>query len=180
MPARFQSAVVFGLALAALVSCAEPANQDAAQSGAARVNSGEGAAASVTPLTREVADANLQWGPCPQIFPAGCEISVLHGNPAEPNADIFLRVPAGYAIPPHRHTSAERMVLVEGELLLQYQGAERQTLSAGEYAYGPAGLAHSAACQSQRTLHTLYRLRRPGGRKRSRCARVRSPLRRRS
>ncbi|HYD84666.1 MAG TPA: hypothetical protein VEA63_11450, partial [Opitutus sp.] len=57
--------VVFGVALAVLVSCAEPANQDAAQNGAARVNSGEGAATSMTPLTRGVADANLKWGPCP-------------------------------------------------------------------------------------------------------------------
>ncbi len=101
------------------------------------------------PLTRLAADPSLQWGPCPDIFPAGCEITVLHGNPAEPNADVFLRAPGGgYRLPAHTHTSAERMILVAGELDVHYQGAAATTLTAGEYAYGPAGLAHEAACVS--------------------------------
>ena len=91
-------------------------------------------------------DAALQWGPCPDIFPAGCEIAVLHGDPAQPNADVFLRVPGGYALPAHSHTSAERMILVSGELDVRYQGAQATTLSAGEYAYGPPGLPHRANC----------------------------------
>jgi len=98
------------------------------------------------PLTQLASDPALQWGPCPDIFPAGCEITVLHGDPAQPNADVFLRVPGGYAIPPHSHTSAERMILVSGELNVHYQGADPVTLTAGEYAYGPAGLPHDATC----------------------------------
>jgi hypothetical protein len=100
------------------------------------------------PLTRLAQDAALQWGACPEIFPTGCEITVLHGDPALPNADIFLRVPGGYEIPAHSHTSAERMILVEGELSVLYHGAEEATLSAGEYAYGPAALPHRARCLS--------------------------------
>ena len=45
-------------------------------------------------ITRTVG-SDLQWGPCPPIFPAGCQIAVLHGDPARPNADVFLRVPGG-------------------------------------------------------------------------------------
>ncbi len=101
-----------------------------------------------TPLTRTAQDAALQWGPCPELFPAGCEIAVLQGNPAQPNADVFLRVPGGYELPAHSHTSAERMILVTGELSVQYEGAEATALSAGEYAYGPAGLPHRASCVS--------------------------------
>jgi quercetin dioxygenase-like cupin family protein len=101
------------------------------------------------PVTRLAQDASLQWGPCPDLFPAGCEITILHGDPGRPNADVFLRVPGGYAIPAHTHTSAERMILVEGELSVRYQGAEEATLSAGEYAYGPAALPHSARCRSE-------------------------------
>lgn len=51
------------------------------------------------PVTATVNSA-LQWGPCPPIFPAGCQIAVLNGDPAKPNADVFLRVPGGYTIPP--------------------------------------------------------------------------------
>lgn len=97
------------------------------------------------PITRTVG-AGLQWGPCPPIFPAGCQIAVLHGDPARPNADVFLRVPGGYEIPAHSHTSPERMVLVEGQLNVRYKGAAAELLTPGEYAYGPAKLAHQATC----------------------------------
>lgn len=89
---------------------------------------------------------DLAWGPCPPIFPAGCEIAVLHGDPSAANADVFLRVPPGYEIPPHSHSSAERMILVSGALTVTYQGQAPASLSAGDYAYGPAKAPHKAAC----------------------------------
>ena len=80
----------------------------------------------------------LEWGPCPEFFPAGCEIAVLHGDPAAPNADIFFRVPGDFAIPLHRHTSAERMVLVSGEMTVAYEGQPPAVIRTGDYAFGPA------------------------------------------
>lgn len=97
----------------------------------------------------------LKWGPCPAIFPPGCQIAVLNGDPSKPNADVFLRVPVGYKIPPHSHTSAERMILVEGRLVVRYQGAPAATLRPGTYAYGPPGLPHEAACKGK-TRCTLF------------------------
>lgn len=108
-----------------------------------------------TPLALRAADAQLQWGPCPPIFPKGCEIAVLHGDPARPNADVFLRVRGGQALPAHTHTSAERMVLVSGELRVKYKGAAATTLTPGTYAYGPAGLAHDAVCRGDQPC-TLF------------------------
>ena len=99
-------------------------------------------------LAISAASPDLAWGPCPPNFPAGCEIAALHGDLAGVNADIFLRVPSGYKIPPHRHTSAERMVLVSGELKVTYKGQAAQTLRVGDYAYGPANMPHDAACLS--------------------------------
>ena len=104
------------------------------------------AAPAAKPVTATVNSA-LQWGPCPAIFPAGCQIAVLNGDPAKPNADVFLRVPGGYTIPPHSHTSPERIVLVEGQLTVHYQGSSAEDLTQGEYAYGPAGLPHVAICK---------------------------------
>ncbi len=98
------------------------------------------------PLALSEKAADLQWGDCPAIFPPGCKISVLHGNPAEPGADVFLRVPAGYTIPAHSHTSAERMVLVSGQLDVTYAGNPTASLKPGDYAYGPATLPHTARC----------------------------------
>jgi quercetin dioxygenase-like cupin family protein len=98
------------------------------------------------PLAFSQADASLQWGDCPAIFPPGCKLTVLHGTPDQPGADVFLRVPAGYTIPAHSHTSAERMVLVSGQLDVTYAGHPKVALKRGDYAYGPAKLPHTAYC----------------------------------
>ena len=103
-------------------------------------------ASSEAPLVKAAADPALAWGPCPAPLPTGCELAVLHGDPAKPNADVLLRMPGGYAIPPHRHSSAERMILVGGQMEVKYQGAAAATLNPGNYAYGPANLPHRATC----------------------------------
>jgi quercetin dioxygenase-like cupin family protein len=105
-----------------------------------------GAAAAERPLAIAPTSAAIKWGPCPPLFARGCQIAVLRGDPAKPNADVLLRVPPGFRLPPHRHTSAERMVLVGGRLRVRYQGSPPTLLTAGTYAYGPAGLAHEGSC----------------------------------
>jgi quercetin dioxygenase-like cupin family protein len=97
--------------------------------------------------TRSAQDPQLQWGPCPAFMPAGCGLAVVHGDPAKPNADVFLRVPGGAVIAEHWHTSAERMVLVSGELAVRYQNQAEVVLKPGMYAYGPAKLPHAATCR---------------------------------
>ncbi len=97
-------------------------------------------------LTITFTDEQLKWGPCPDFIPQGREIAVLHGDPAKENADVFFRIPANFTIPEHWHTSAERMVLVSGELEVTYEGQEMTKLRPGTYAYGPAKLPHKAFC----------------------------------
>lgn len=105
------------------------------------------AAAALEPaLAIAMNSPDLVWGPCPPIFPAGCEIAVLRGDPSGPNADVYLRVPPGYEIPPHSHSSPERMILVSGMLNVTYQGQAPASISTGDYAYGPAKAPHKAAC----------------------------------
>jgi mannose-6-phosphate isomerase-like protein (cupin superfamily) len=99
-------------------------------------------------LAKAADDAALAWGPCPDFLPAGCGITVLHGDPSKPNADIFLKLPGRSEIPLHTHTSAERMVLVSGELFVTYDGQAEARLTPGTYAYGPAGRPHAGRCAS--------------------------------
>jgi hypothetical protein len=98
------------------------------------------------PLAFAASDAQLKWGSCPDFIPKGCEIAVLHGDPAKENADVFFKVPGNFTIPRHWHTSAERMVLVSGELHVTYDGHKTAVLKPGMYAYGPAKLPHTAVC----------------------------------
>ncbi|MEQ7154372.1 cupin domain-containing protein [Brevundimonas aurifodinae] len=100
------------------------------------------------PLVLVPEDPVIAWSPCPAVFPRGCELAVLRGDPARPGADVLLRVAAGQTLPNHSHTSAERMMLAAGRLAVTYRGAAEATLTPGTYAYGPAGLAHRATCVS--------------------------------
>ncbi|MDP2255381.1 MAG: cupin domain-containing protein [Polaromonas sp.] len=99
-------------------------------------------------VTWTARDAKLKWGPCPPFLPKGCGIAVLHGDPAKDNVDVFLRVPAKSTLPLHWHTSAERMVLVAGELRVTYDGQKTAVLKSGTYAYGPPKKPHKAFCAS--------------------------------
>ena len=99
-------------------------------------------------IARTADDNRLQWGACPDFLPAGCAIAVLHGDPSQPNVDVFFKVPARSDIPLHSHTSAERMALIAGELEVTYQGQEPVQLRPGAYAYGPAGRPHAGRCVS--------------------------------
>jgi quercetin dioxygenase-like cupin family protein len=107
------------------------------------------ASAQEPPVSWTAGDAGLKWAPCPPFLPKGCQIAVLHGDPARPNVDIFFKVPANASIPRHWHTSAERMVLVSGELHVTYDGHKTAVLKPGSYAYGPAKLPHTAECKSK-------------------------------
>lgn len=77
-------------------------------------------------LTRTARDAQLKWGPCPPFLPKGCGIAVLHGDPAKDNVDVFLKVPGKSTLPLHWHSSAERMVLVAGELHVTYDSQKTE------------------------------------------------------
>ena len=126
MSSRIASLLVFSLLLPAFSGAQDASNEPA--------------------LAKALQDPQLAWGPCPPFIPAGCQISVLHGDPSKPNVDVFFRVPANSDIPRHWHTSAERMVLVSGQLEVTYDGQESATLKPGMYAYGPARLPHKATC----------------------------------
>ncbi|MFD2518622.1 cupin domain-containing protein [Salinimicrobium flavum] len=91
-------------------------------------------------------DSALEWGPCPDFMPAGCNIAILHGDPTKNNVDVFFKVEPNSDIPEHWHTSAERMILVAGEMEVTYEGEETQLLTKGSYAYGPAAKPHKARC----------------------------------
>ena len=71
-----------------------------------------------------------------------------NGDPAKANADVFFKVPANSTLPLHWHASAERMVLVAGELRVTYEGQAEASLKPGTYAYGPAKRPHSGFCAS--------------------------------
>jgi hypothetical protein len=96
-------------------------------------------------IAKTIHDSDIVWNPAPDFFP-GCSFTILHGDISGPNLDLFFRVEPNTEIINHTHNSAERMILVAGELEVQYEGEKPQILKAGTYAYGPANKPHRAKC----------------------------------
>lgn len=94
-------------------------------------------------------DENLEWVACPDFFPSGCQLSFIHGDPAEPSADVLFKIPGGYHMVAHWHNSAERMVLMNGEMKVTYVGQDEATIKKGMYIYGPSRRMHKGDCISE-------------------------------
>ena len=99
-------------------------------------------------MVKGVDNMEKKWGPCPAFMGEGCNIGVLHGNPEKSNTDILFRLEGNTSVPEHWHHSPERMVLISGKLRVNYDDQKPAIINAGEYAYGPAELPHTASCIS--------------------------------
>ena len=99
------------------------------------------AAAGGAPVTPNTAN----WAPCGDAFP-GCELAVVQGDPSKGPSDLFVRVPRSSVFPKHWHTSAERIVGVSGQMLINVEGGESFYLTPGMYFYLPGRAVHSARC----------------------------------
>ena len=104
------------------------------------------AQSAATPLRWVHSDPALKWAPCPPIFPKGCELTVLHGDPATGPSDVFLRAPSDYNFPAHWHTSAEHIVIVAGLVHVTYAGGKTVELPLGAYGLVPGKAGHKAHC----------------------------------
>lgn len=61
--------------------------------------------------------SDLTWGPAPDVFPPGAELSVLEGVPGQAMPiTLRLKFPAAYEIPAHWHSSEEDVTVLSGSL----------------------------------------------------------------
>jgi quercetin dioxygenase-like cupin family protein len=96
----------------------------------------------------------LDWQPGPPSLPKGVQVAMLQGDPFQPGPFVIrLKMPAGYVIPPHRHSKAENVTVISGTLFLgmgdTVDRRKAQKLPAGgfhsidaevhHYAFAPGG-----------------------------------------
>jgi quercetin dioxygenase-like cupin family protein len=91
----------------------------------------------------------VQWGPAPPILPAGAQIAVLEGNPAEKGPiTMRLKLPTNYIIPAHWHSMTERVTVLSGSFHAgmgdKVDRKASQTLEPGGYVMLPANMHHFA------------------------------------
>jgi len=94
-----------------------------------------------------MAPDNIGWGPAPEVLPPGAEAAVLFGNPTEEGLfALRLKVPAGYAIPPHTHPVDEVVTVMSGTFKLGMGETADQSvttaLPAGSFFALPPKTAH--------------------------------------
>jgi hypothetical protein len=91
----------------------------------------------------------VQFAPAPPILPAGAQIAVLEGNPAEKGSiTMRLKFPANYAIPPHWHSMTERLTVLSGSFHAgmgdTLDRKATQPLAPGSFVMLPAKMHHFA------------------------------------
>jgi quercetin dioxygenase-like cupin family protein len=93
------------------------------------------------------ADA-VKWGPAPPSLPPGAQAAVLMGHPAQPGPFVLrLKFPAGFKVPPHRHSKDELLTVISGRLGIgagERADPALEPLPAGSFVHLPAGMAHYA------------------------------------
>lgn len=78
----------------------------------------------------------LEWIDGPHSLPAGVKSAVLEGNPKKEGPfTLRLKFPDGYKIPPHRHSSVERVTVISGTFNLG-QGEKADTSKGKELPSG--------------------------------------------
>jgi quercetin dioxygenase-like cupin family protein len=95
----------------------------------------------------ESAPASREWGPAPQIFPAGAKIAVISGDPGKEGLfTVELSFPDGYKIPPHFHPTDEVVTVREGTFLVgmgdKIDPKKTKAMESGDSATVAAGMHH--------------------------------------
>lgn len=96
----------------------------------------------------------VNWGAAPPTLPSGAQASVLQGNPGKPGPFVLrLRFPAGYVVPPHRHSQDELVTVISGRFgVVGGDAVDRKTfkpVAPGSFINIPAGASHYAVAESE-------------------------------
>ncbi len=92
---------------------------------------------------------SIQWGAAPASLPPGAQAAVLLGSPAKDGPFVLrLKFPAGFTVPPHRHSKDELVTVISGKFGI----ASGETvipsayhlLAPASFVHLPAGMPHYA------------------------------------
>ena len=99
------------------------------------------------------ADA-VKWGPAPPSLPSGAQAAVLLGNPTKEGPFVLrLKFPAGFVVPPHRHSKDEFVTVIAGQFAVasgeKLDRTKGPFLAPASFVHLPAGMPHYAWVESE-------------------------------
>src|SRR5262245_52732818 len=91
----------------------------------------------------------VTWGPAPPSLPPGAQVAVLLGSPAKEGPFVLrLKFPAGFVMPPHKHSKDEFLTVIAGKFALASgEALDREAmkpLPPASFVHLPAGMPHYA------------------------------------
>jgi uncharacterized RmlC-like cupin family protein len=89
----------------------------------------------------------LKWGAAPSVLPKGAQLAVITGDPGKAGSYVIrVKVPAGYQIPAHWHSTAENLTVLSGVVHVgmgdQLDKSSSTMLGVGSFVYLPAKMNH--------------------------------------
>jgi hypothetical protein len=91
----------------------------------------------------------VAWGPAPPSLPRGAQAAVLLGSPAKEGPFVLrLKLPAGFVVPPHRHSKDELVTVIAGSFAIgsgeKLDRTSTKPLPPASFIHLPAGMPHFA------------------------------------
>jgi quercetin dioxygenase-like cupin family protein len=89
----------------------------------------------------------LKWAEAPSVLPRGAQLAVLAGDPGKAGSYVIrVKVPAGYQIPAHWHSTAENLTVLSGSVYVGMGGkldkSASTKLGVGSFTFLPAKMNH--------------------------------------
>jgi quercetin dioxygenase-like cupin family protein len=101
-----------------------------------------------------VSAESIQWGAAPPSLPPGAQAAALLGAPGKEGPFVLrLKFPAGFVVPPHRHSKDELVTVLSGRFSItsgeKIDRAAVKPVTAGSFFHLPAGMAHYAIAETE-------------------------------
>ena len=95
------------------------------------------------------APSDVKWGPAPPFMPPGSQIAVMFGDPSKKGLFIIRgKMPDGYTIPPHWHSTIENVTVLSGTFNVgmgdKLDKSKGQALAPGGFFSAPPRMSHFA------------------------------------
>ena len=95
----------------------------------------------------------IKWRPAPPSLPPGAQAAILLGSPAKEGPFVLrLKFPAGFVVPPHRHSKDEFVTVISGGFAIgsgEKLNRGVKPLAAGSFVHLPAGMPHYAFAEGE-------------------------------
>jgi quercetin dioxygenase-like cupin family protein len=97
---------------------------------------------------------SIQWGGAPASLPPGAQAAVLLGHPTKEGPFVLrLKFPAGFTVPPHRHSKDELVTVISGKFMIAsgetLNPTAFHTLPTASFVHLPAGMPHFARADGE-------------------------------